>query len=124
MLAAGVALALGACASAAEQQEYYGFAAAPGDEKTIVQVENQYFGDMTIYLLNGGSRTRLGRVGTMSSAAFEIPNGLLGFSDVRLLAEPLGPDAGFTSEPLLVSPGSKIELRLASHLPMSYYSVW
>jgi hypothetical protein len=43
--------------------------------------------------------------------------------NVQLQANPLSPGTGFTSQHLLIAPGSNVALRLASELPLSDVSV-
>lgn len=118
---AALALALGACASAA-QQDNVGFA-APDAQETTVSVQNNYWSDMAIYVVKtGGSRWRIGTVIGGTNAKLTIPNDLMVGSDVQLYADPIGPEAGFAFPRLALSPGSRLELRLEQNL--AYSNFW
>lgn len=115
-----ISLTLGACASSGSED--LGFGGEP-DGRASVSVENKYFGAVTIYVLNGSARTRIGAVGALSTATLPVPSELVGVN-VQLLASPVSPGASYTSEYLLIPPGGTVSLRLADELGMSRASVW
>lgn len=117
--AALAGLALAACAGSASQD--FGFG-GPGDQGATVAVDNQYFGEMIIYVLNGSARTRLGTVTALSSAILSVPDELVGMH-VQLHATPMSPGATFTSQHLLIAPGSTVALRLTNELALSNFSI-
>jgi hypothetical protein len=112
--------AIAACTHTGSGDDF-GFG-GPKDDSAIISVENQYFGEMIIYILEGAVRTRVGTVGALSSATLTVPDALVGMN-VQLQASPLSPGVGFTSQHLLIAPGSTVALRLASELPLSNVSV-
>ena len=112
--------ALTACTHTGSEQDF-GFG-GPIDDGAIISVDNQYFGEMIIYILEGSARTRVGTVAALSSAKLTVPDQLVGVN-VQLQANPLSPGVGFTSQHLLIAPGSNVALRLASELPLSDVSV-
>ena len=84
-------------------------ATEPASNAIAVQVDNQNFSDMSIYLVNGGQRWLLGQVGGLSKTTLRITPGLATSGGrVRLVADGMG-GAGMISTPtLLVGPGQSI----------------
>ena len=119
-LTATLLIAITACTHAGSEQDF-GFG-GPRDESAVVSVDNQYFGEMIIYIVEGNARTRIGSVAALSTATLTVPDQLIGVN-VQLQANPLSPGVGFTSQHLLIAPGSNVALRLASELPLSDVSV-
>lgn len=119
---AGFALALAACAPAAQEQDL-GFGQPAAAEKSTIVVRNDYWGEMDIYAVIGGSRWRLGSVMTSSTAKLSIPHALTVRPEIQLQADPVGPGRPFTFAPIAMRPGATVELTLANMLPMSTYSV-
>jgi hypothetical protein len=112
--------ALSACTHAGSADDF-GFG-GPRDETAVIAVDNQYFGEMIIYIVEGSARTRIGTVAALSTAKLTVPDQLVGMN-VQLQANPLSPGVGFTSQHLLIAPGSTVALRLASELPLSDVSI-
>jgi len=78
---------------------------------TSVQVENQAFADMTVYVLEGGRRVRLGTVPGISTRTFEIPERLLfGVSSLRFQVDPIGSDQAPISHEITVTAGDTLRL--------------
>ncbi len=104
----GLAVALAACARAANpatDEE-----PTPSGE-TAVNVENQSYLDMNIYLIRSGARNRLGTVPGLSSRLFRIPPALVGGgADLQFLADPIGSNRTPISERMWVKPGDLVEL--------------
>ena len=103
-----LALALGACSS--------GRAARPGSdsqERTTVQVDNRSFVDMTVYVLNGGQRIRLGLAVGKTTTQFTIPPRVLGLSrELQFIADPIGSDRAGVSDRLYVRAGDTVTLMI------------
>lgn len=96
-----------------------------GPERTTVRVENNNWSNMTVYLLRGTTRYRLGMVTSMTSRVFRVPPSLMGgVSDVRLMVDPLGSHQTFTTPNIQVNPGEEIEFNVQNHLAISSVSVW
>ena len=119
-LTGALLFALTACTHTGSEDDF-GFG-GPRDESAVISVDNQYFGEMIIYILEGTARTRIGTVAALSTATLAVPDQLIGMN-VQLQANPLSPGVGFTSQHLLIAPGSTVALRLASELPLSDVSV-
>ena len=80
---------------------------------TRLIVDNQAFPDMTIYVLEGGRRVRLGMAGGNSKTTFTLPKYLVRtLTSVRFLADPIGGTRTPVSESIQVSPGDEVTLRI------------
>lgn len=121
--ALGLLLAgFGACASSPSQDVA---AVRYGAEEVVVRVKNFNWSDVTVYLLNGTVRTRLGMVTSMGEAMFRLPAGLLASSsNVRLILDPIGSTVTFTTEPIFVQPGQTVEMNVENYLPLTNWAVW
>lgn len=120
-LSAMLTFGAGACAS--------GFGGGDGGFRqspdTLVQVENNNWSDMTIYVVRSGTRMRLGTVVSMNSTIFVVPPSMVNASgEVQLIADPIGGSATFTTHPVLVNPGQQIEFTLENNINLSSLSVW
>lgn len=84
----------------------------PGSEVvTTLEVDNQNFTDMTIYLVNGGQRIRLGRATGKSKTAMRLPRNVLTFPrELQFSAEPLGGQPGSSTSRIWVNPGDTVLL--------------
>ena len=95
-------------------------APAPGPSEegrsgTAVQIDNQNFNDMNIYVLNAGQRVLVGQAGGLGKTTLIIPAGLTpGDGRMRLLADPLGAAGAITTPLLLVPPGQQIYWTIGS----------
>lgn len=89
-------------------------AARPADgEVTTLVVDNQNFTDMTIYLLNGGQRIRLGRATGKATTTMTIRRALLSFPrDVSFVADPIGGRGESSTNTIWVNPGDRLTLRI------------
>lgn len=74
------------------------FRRAAAEGSSTLQVENRYWSDMTISVVRGGSRVRLGQVSTNGSQRFVIPSDVAspGIS-VYFEADPVGSDQVYRS---------------------------
>jgi hypothetical protein len=97
---------------------------SPPSSEVSVEVENQNWSDITIYLMAGGLPQRLGMVTALSNATFVVsPQRLNTTHPLRLRALPVAGRA-FTSEPILVQPGQAITWTLRNDLDTSSISVY
>ncbi|MDB4898602.1 MAG: hypothetical protein JWN53_410 [Gemmatimonadetes bacterium] len=79
----------------------------------ILKVENQAFLDMTIYLLRGPQRIRMGIATGNSTTRFTIPpNVLFGATPLAFFADPIGGHRTPVSEEITVSPGDEVTLTI------------
>jgi hypothetical protein len=82
------------------------------DPVTMLQVENQSFLDMNIYLVtSGGARIRMGTASGNSSTNLQIPaTYVFGGSELRFLADPIGSQRTPISQSITVFPGDTVRL--------------
>jgi hypothetical protein len=77
--------------------------------ETRVQIDNENFNDMNIYLIDAGTRVFLGSVNGLSKGELPIPRGASSSSfRVRLLADPIGGSTVITTPSLTVGPGQNV----------------
>ena len=80
---------------------------------TTLRVENQSFLDMTIYLIVGAQRVRLGQAGGNSTTRLRIPaQYVFGPTPLRFLADPIGASRTPISESITVVPGDEVTLTI------------
>ena len=102
---------------AAEQE-----AKVPSGE-TVVQIDNQNFNDMNIYLLDEGNRVFLGAVNGLSTGTLAIPRAAGSSSfRVRLLADPIGSSIPITTPSLNVGPGQTVYWTIGTTASNSFAS--
>jgi hypothetical protein len=90
-----------------------------------VQIENHFMGDVTIYLVRGSLRQRLGMVTALGSAEYSFPWRWLSQSgSSRLLAYPIAGARAQLSEPLILQPGQMIKWTLEADLDRSSMAVY
>ncbi|RMH77685.1 MAG: hypothetical protein D6681_20730 [Calditrichaeota bacterium] len=81
--------------------------------ETTVIVQNRYFLDMTIYVVRGNHRVRLGTVPASSTRELLIPRYIVaGTQSLRFQADPVGEQATPVTEEVSVVPGEQLELIL------------
>jgi hypothetical protein len=102
------AVVLAACGQAAQQADN-----GPVGAETALHVRNNNLFDVTVYLLDGGTRVRLGSVTGLSSQTLMMASHLVrGPRELRFLIDPIGGGRSWTSEPILVTPGDIIQLTI------------
>ena len=80
---------------------------------TTLEVDNQGFTDMTVYLVNGGQKIRLGRATGKARSAMQVPRGVLTFPrELQFQADPVGSRAGSVTNRIWVTPGDRVVLIL------------
>jgi hypothetical protein len=90
-----------------------------------VEIESHFMGDVTIYLVRGSLRQRLGMVTALGSAEFTFPWRWLSQSGTSLLmAYPIAGARTQLSEPLIVQPGQWIKWTLEADLTRSSMAVY
>ena len=95
---------------------------APSGE-TVVQIDNQNFNDMNIYLLDEGNRVFLGAVNGLSTGTLAIPRAAGSSSfRVRLLADPIGSSIPITTPSLSVGPGQTVYWTIGTTTSNSFAS--
>lgn len=118
-LAAYMVLALspGACASRRTPER-------PPPPPVQLEVDNHALGQMRIFVLHEGQRTRVGEVAGGGTQLFILPARLLGStSEIRLVAEPIAAFSRYVSETLIVHPGQRVVLTIENKLDASSVAV-
>ena len=81
--------------------------------QTTVKVDNQAYLDMTIYVMRGAERVRLGLASGASSSTFVIPADVMrGTSVLRFVADPIGSSRASISEEINVRPGDEVVMQI------------
>jgi hypothetical protein len=98
-------------------------AAESGRSKTRVEIDNQNYSDMNIYLIDQGTRVLLGSASGLSKTTLLIPAGIArGNWEVRLLADPIGGTSPIRTPELLVAPGQSVYWTIGSDPANSFAS--
>lgn len=112
-------LVLPSCAlwkSSAEEEE--------STAETVLTVENRHWSNVTVYVMRGSARVRMGTVTSMNTHRFVVPAVIVNnVVDIRLIADPVGAEP-YTSEPVTIGPGDHLEFRLTHNLVQSSVWVW
>jgi hypothetical protein len=89
---------------------------APGPTRgpATLQVENQGFLDMTVYVLEGASRQRLGVARGNATTQLTIPEHLVrgGAGTLKFFCDPIGGQGLPVSDEIVVDPGDTVELTI------------
>jgi hypothetical protein len=108
------------CASKRSGQLGWSNADAPS-----VTVRNDNWLDVVVYLVRGASRFRMGTVRSTSTETFRLPSGAHSSgSPLRIMADPIGASQGYLTEPVVLGPGQRLELKVASPINVSSFAVW
>ncbi len=117
----------GACATgrgAAAPEDQPDALAAP-DVPAVVQVSNQNWQDIDVFVLRPGIKERLGMVTSMGKTVFKLSNSMLaGTSGVRLLISPIGGGGDFLTPEIPLTQGQRLDLDVENNLRMTSYAVW
>lgn len=104
-------VALSACGGSRTSSTPGSAQPAQKQEPTTLVVENRGWVDMTIYVIRGPQRQRLGIVPATSTRRFVIPSSLIfGVTPLRFLADPIGSDVTPVSNEIAVTPGQEVRL--------------
>jgi hypothetical protein len=80
----------------------------PSSDEIPVQIDNQNFSDMDIYVLRNGARWLIGQAGGLTKTTLTIRGAIRGDGRVRLLAEPIGGVRPIGTPTLVVPRGQSI----------------
>ena len=101
-----LSLAVAACASGRGRERI-----AP--RETAVEVNNQAWLDMNVYVVDGARRVRLGTATSLRTVTFRIPDSVVGLGrSLRFQADPVGSNAVSNSFEIHVSPGQTVRLTI------------
>ena len=103
-LLAAACLVMPGCASS-------GTNAAADRRASVIVVDNQGLLDMTIYVLRGAQRVRLGTATAMSKTRLTVPASITnGVTSLRFIADPIGGTRNSVSEEITIAEGEEIGL--------------
>lgn len=118
---AALAVGLTACGGKAVQSGPL----PPEGASAAVEVRNNNWADMTVYLERNGLRQRLGTVTSMASKRFKVPRAFLSTNgSVRLVADPIGSREQHVTSPVQVWAGQTVAFTIENHMSISSVSVW
>ena len=85
---------------------------SPARSPTTLQVDNRGFPDVTVYVLEGAQRQRLGIARGHARTPLTIPDHMVrgGSASLRFLCDPIGGRGTPVSETIVVEPGDVVEL--------------
>ena len=91
-----------------------------------VTVRNDNWLDVVVYLVRGATRFRIGTVRGSSTETFRLTphESLGGGTPVRIKADPIGSNRGYVTDPVVLGPGQRLELNVASTISVSTFSIW
>jgi hypothetical protein len=97
-----------ACSAGSRDEE----APSPAAGPATLQVENQNFLDMTVYVVSGSHRQRLGVARGNTTTSLTIPDRLIrgGATPLRFVCDPIGGQGLPVTEEIVVLPGDVVEL--------------
>jgi len=76
---------------------------------TVVEVDNQGVLDMTVYVMRGAERVRLGIAGGLKKTALTLPTSIVfGPTTLRFIADPIGANRNSVSDEITVSAGDTV----------------
>jgi len=97
--------------------------AAPARTPVRVEIDNQNYSDMDVYLINNGMHLLLGSAPGLSKTTLSIPQGSAGGQlQVRLLADPVGGNVPIRTPALVVAPGQNVYWTIGSDPATSFAS--
>ena len=98
---------------------------SPKKSEILLEVENHHWNDVVVYLMNGNQSQRLGMVGGVSTSNFVFTyRQIAAGGKVRLRAQPVGGQASFTSEDVVIQSGQGLKWTLESDLKRSTLAVY
>ena len=118
LLSVGAALVL-----AASPVVTRSFSPEPAAVKATAAVTNNNLLDVDVFVMAGGTKSRLGTVVTSQSQEFDLPASAVNAGPVRVSADPIGARVAYTSDPLTISDGDRIRLTVSPQLTQSSVTV-
>ena len=115
---AGLMIGAGACAT------HHDSSAAQPPERVAVTVKNTNWMDMDVFAVRGTTRARVGSVTGLTTATFRVPANFAPDGILQFMVDPIGSDATYVTDKIVVSPGQRVELTIGSVLRMSTFAVW
>lgn len=120
---AAILMIAGGCATSGWTETSRG-AAPTAAEAVTLEVDNNHWSDVIVYVVRYGTRTRVGEVRSMSRRVIRLPRSVVaGGAHLQLQLRPLGSNQGFLLDPIMVQPGQRIALTVQNHLAISSYMI-
>jgi len=107
-LRAGLIALLGLSTACGASRSTVASGPEPLSSEIPVQIDNQNYSDMNIYVVRNGQRLLLGQAGGLTRTTLTIRNAVRGDGRVRLLAEPIGGARPIATPTLVVPQGQSI----------------
>jgi hypothetical protein len=83
------------------------------NQPTVVEVDNQGFQDMDVYVVRSGQRWRLGLATGSSKTNLTIPQTMVsGLTPLRFVADPIGGRRASVSQEITVAPGDTVVMTI------------
>jgi hypothetical protein len=105
---AGLIVLLGLSSACAASHSAPTSSPEPLASEIPVQIDNQNFSDMEIYVVKSGQRLLIGQAGGLAKTTLTIKNATRGDGRIRLLAEPVGAVRRISTPLLVVPQGQRI----------------
>lgn len=118
-LRAGLIVLLGLSSACGASRSTPTSSPEPSSDEIPVQIDNQNFSDMEIYVVKNGQRLLVGQAGGLTKTTLTIKDAIRGDGRVRLLAEPTGGARPITTPTLIVPRGQSIFWTIGSDLATS-----
>jgi hypothetical protein len=95
-----------------------------GADATL-HVENHHYGDVDIYVIHNGSRSRVGTVTASSDQTFTLNSRIIGtVGTLQILAHGVGEAGSVSSEQFAIRPGMQISWTLDSSLSRATLAIY
>jgi len=90
-----------------------------------VTVQNDNWLDVAVYVVHGTSRLRIGTVSSTTSRTFRLPReGGTGAIPLQILADPIGENRRYITDPVTLAPGQRLEVKVGSPISFSSFAIW
>jgi hypothetical protein len=96
------------------------------DAESSLHVENHHWGDVDIYVVHDGQRSRLGTVTATTEQNFSLTSGLIGHSGtLQFLAHAVGMPGSLNSETIAIRPGGmQVNWVIESNMSRAVLSIY
>lgn len=114
---AALAILVGACATA---DRFRSYESSGSKGTTWVEVQNNNWADVRVFLVRYGEGDRLGMVTSMTTERFRVPRAWVNQAErIAIRVEPIGGGGFFASQDVPLVPGAVLELTVQNHLALS-----
>jgi hypothetical protein len=96
-----------------------------GGADATLHIENHHYGDVDIFVVHNGSRTRVGSVTATSDQTFTLSSRIIGtVGTLQILAHGIGEAGSISSESFAIRPGMQISWTLDSSLSRATLAIY